>query len=162
MTFEQYDRFCEATGYKKPSTEFGRGPNAVVNVNIIDAQAYCKWLSKRMKKTIRLPEENEWEFAAKAGRKGKGNRFSGSNSLDEVAWYENNSGKKPHAVAQKKPNELGIYDMSGNVWEWCGVGGAVRGGSWCTFNNLCHISSRYVFDSEDRYNVIGFRVVRNR
>ena len=162
VTFDQYDLFCVATGYEKPITEFGRGQLPVINVNVSDALAYCKWLSKKMKKAIRLPEEKEWVYAAKGGSKSKGCDYSGSRSLDDVGWYDNNSGKKPHTVAQKKPNELGIYDMSGNVWELCGTSGAVRGGSWCSFKNLCHVSSRYDFDPIDRYNILGFRVLQKR
>ena len=162
MTFDQYDLFCEATGSEKPITEFGRGQRPVVNVNVTDAMAYCKWLSKRMKKVVRLPEEKEWVYAARGGNKSNGYNYSGSNNLDEVGWYSDNSGKRPHAVAEKKPNELGFYDMTGGVWEWCGTDGAIRGGSWCTFKNLCHITSRYDFDPKDRYNILGFRVLQKR
>jgi formylglycine-generating enzyme required for sulfatase activity len=66
-----------------------------------------------------LPTEAEWEYAARGGNKSKGYRYSGSNDIDAVGWYDDNSGGKTHPVAQKQPNELGLYDMSGNVWEWC-------------------------------------------
>ena len=82
-------------------------------------QAFLEKLNKLTGKLYRLPTEAEWEYAALGGNKSKGYKYSGSNNLDEVAWYENNAGSKTHPVGQKRPNELGIYDMSGNVWEIC-------------------------------------------
>ena len=68
---------------------------------------------------FRLPTEAEWEFAARGGNKSRQTIYSGSNNIDSVAWYQYNSSEKPHPVGQKSPNELGLYDMNGNVWEWC-------------------------------------------
>ena len=163
VTFEQYDKFCDATGYEKPFARFGRGEMPVVFVNVGDALAYCDWLSKETGTTIRLPEEDEWEFAAKGGNKSKEYKYSGSNNIDEVAWYESNSKKKTHIVATKKSNELGIYDMSGNVWEWCGTKGAARGGSWGRHDLIfCQVSSRYDYTPDLRFISQGFRILQKR
>jgi len=91
----------------------------VVHVSWTDANEYCKWLSKKTNETYRLPTEAEWEFAARGGNKTEYYSFSGSDSIDQVAWYNKNSGNSIHTIGGKKPNELGVYDMSGNVLEWC-------------------------------------------
>jgi formylglycine-generating enzyme required for sulfatase activity len=163
VTFEQYDMFCDATGYKKPKADFGREKQPVINVNVADAIAYCAWLSKQTGTTIRLPKENEWEFAARGGKKSKGYTYSGSSKANDVAWYEDNSGTKTHEVGTKKPNELGIYDMSGNVWEWCDTTGAVRGGSWFDLIKLnCQVSSRFDYDPSYRNLNYGFRLLQKK
>lgn len=161
VTFDQYDAFCDATGYHRPKADFGRGKQPVINVRLADAVAFCNWLSKKTGTTVRLPEENEWEYAAKGGNKSKRYDYSGSNMIDEVAWYDGNSGKKTHEVATKRANELGLYDMSGNVWEWCGESGALRGGSWGRGYD-CRVSSRYDYRPDGRLHSIGFRVLQKR
>jgi len=140
---------------------------------------FCKKLSEILKQTIDLPSETQWEWAARGATKSKGFEYAGSNNLDEVGWYGQNSGGKTHPVGQKNPNELGLYDMSGNVWEWCkdvwssdsnvlpGDGTplnagdssyhAVRGGSWNNNSSNCRCARRnrnnYWYDNQ------GFRVV---
>ena len=91
----------------------------VENVSWDDCQEFIRKLNSMTGQNFRLPTEAEWEFACRGGNNSRGYKYSGSNNLGSVAWYDDNSGVKTHPVATKSPNELGIYDMSGNVWEWC-------------------------------------------
>ncbi|MEM6801717.1 MAG: SUMF1/EgtB/PvdO family nonheme iron enzyme, partial [Bacteroidota bacterium] len=201
VTFEEYDRFCEAQGREKPADEnYGRGRRPVINVSWMDAVEYCNWLSiqagyeqvyKKDSKIsyqindkangYRLPTEAEWEFAAKGGLKSQKTRYSGSNNLSLVAWHGANS-VGPSLVGQKEANELKIFDMSGNVWEWCndwygdyvlnqidnpkgidlGDFRVVRGGAWDYYdNNYFRSSFRYKgVPPEFYYSGIGFRILR--
>jgi len=120
ITFDQYDAYCTATGTKKPDDlGWGRGKRPVLNVSWNNVTGYCQWLSKETEDQIRLPDEAEWEYAATGGNRSKGYKYSGSNDWKEVSWSEGNSGGKTRPVGEKKPNELGLYDMSGNLWEMC-------------------------------------------
>lgn len=101
-----------------PSSVKGNS-NPVESVTWNDCQEFIRKLNSLTGRTFRLPTEAEWEFAARGGNESKGYKYSGSNSIDNVAWYAGNYSYKTHAVKTKSPNELGIYDMSGNVYEWC-------------------------------------------
>ena len=115
----------------------------------------------------RLPRDGEWEWAARGGVKGNRCEYSGSNDLWEVGWYKENSGGKPHEVGMKKGNELGIYDMSGNVLEWCfdwgatGTNRVIRGGGWYGAADGARVSFRSVSYPSFSGDYIGFRVVRS-
>jgi len=116
----------------------------------------------------RLPREGEWEWAARGGVKGTGYDYSGSNDLGEVGWYEENSDGETHEVGMKKENGLGIYDMSGNVWEWCfdqwgatGTYRVMRGGSWIINADFARVSNRINTGPSISYYYFGFRVVRS-
>lgn len=113
----------------------------------------------------RLPTVEEWQYAAKGGQDYK---YSGSDNLDEVGWYSENSGKKTHPVAQKKPNDYGLYDMSGNVWEWCWDSNpniseyrCNCGGSWCSNAYGCEVDYKYWLNANITSNNLGFRIVRS-
>ncbi|MCX6303600.1 MAG: SUMF1/EgtB/PvdO family nonheme iron enzyme [Bacteroidetes bacterium] len=206
VTFQDFKKFIDATGYvtdaEKPDTvrlKHGLPPRGinngtwmmnmngvpvpqadtlkpVGNISWFDAVEYCNWLSKSTGKKFRLPTEAEWEYAAKGGTKSKGFKYVGGNNLDEVAWYLGNSDKRSHNIGQKMPNELEIYDMAGNIREWCsdwygesyyktspkenpagpdrGTHRILRGGSWGSEEGRMRISYR---NNEFPYNsALGF------
>lgn len=179
-TVAQWKVFCNATGRSMPETpSWGWiDSHPIVNVNYGDAVAYCDWLAEKMDADYRLPTEAEWEYAARGGKQSKGTKYSGGRSLDNAGWYNANSDSKTHSVATKNPNELGIYDMSGNVWEWCkdwygdysataqtnpkgatsGAYRVLRGGSWLYSAPFCRVASRGGNAPSIRNLNIGFRV----
>jgi sulfatase modifying factor 1 len=118
----------------------------------------------KMANGYRLPMAAEWGYAAKGG---KNYKYAGSNDLNEVGWYNGNSGAKTHCVGKKKPNDYGLYDMSGNVWEWCfdkspnDLSRRVRrGGSWSGDSGYCEVSTRSMFIPSSRYYFFGIRLFR--
>ena len=152
----------------------------VEKVSWDDCQEFIRKLNQLTGKNFRLPTEAEWEYAARGGNKSKGYKYSGSNTIGDVAWYTNNSGSKIHDVKTKQANELGIYDMSGNVWEWCqdwydssyyssspssnpagpssGSSRVGRGGSWYVSAEYCRVSNRDRGSPDGSGGALGLRL----
>ena len=203
-TFDEYDAFCDVTGRSKPNDwGWGRGTKPVINVSWWDAIDYCNWLSEKEKlpkaydnngnlldkngrvttdiaKVVgyRLLTEAEWEYAARGGNKSKGYKYAGSNNVNDVVWY---FADETQEVGKKAPNELGIYDMSGNVWEWCsdwydiwyygkspttnpynnsGSSRVYRGGHWSIGMEDVRVAFRGKLSPTDTYYGLGFRIAR--
>lgn len=201
VSFEEYDQYCEANSLSKVGDAgWGRGKRPLINVSWFAAINYCNWRSKKeglesvymleegyaginfQANGYRLPTEAEWEYAASEGQLGKKQLYSGSKVLAEVGWYESNSDKKTQEVGQLTPNKLGIYDMSGNVREWCHDwykvdyykesdlinpkgsdlynSRTMRGGSWMDSESDCRMTNRDYMDPKVGSIVAGFRLVR--
>ena len=183
-TVGQWLTFCQATGRPYPLDPTW-GPiesYPIVKVNWNEAVEYCDWLSKKTGKLFRLPTEAEWEYASRGGVKSKNFKYSGGNEINNICWHKGNSNNQPHQVALKKPNELGIYDMSGNVREWCldwigkysensqinpkgpanGEYRSLRGGSFADEDRFFGVSFRSGSDPRAHYENFGFRVVSSQ
>jgi formylglycine-generating enzyme required for sulfatase activity len=151
----------------------------VEQVSWSDVQSFISKLNQQTGKSYRLPTEAEWEYAARGGLSSKGFIASGSDYLNDVAWYNGNSGGTTHVVGTKQPNELGIFDMSGNVWEWCsdwyepyksykqinprttalGESKVDRGGSWTSSEYFCRTTLRFKNYPDIRNFNMGFRLI---
>ena len=189
-TMWQYHLYCEATGRDamqriKPKVSWGLdGDNPIIYVNWYDAARYANWVTKQMGldtayvfsglveldsiwqdvKAYRLPHERLWEAAAYGG---ENTTYSGSDTVELVGWHSGNSGSRTHPVAGLRPNALGLYDMSGNVEEWCEnwydnnrVGRVLRGGSWFYYASYLPVAVRNYGHPEYGNDDIGFRLVR--
>lgn len=185
VTFQEYDRYVELTGGRVPSDlQWGRQERPVFNVSWDEAVAYAKWLSQATGQLYRLPTESEWEYAARSG--GKDDIWAGTsdeNQLPDYAVYSSGSFGGTAVVGGKKSNALGLFDMSGNVWEWvedcwhaayigapldgaawleanggnCGLR-VLRGGSWINRSYALRTVHRFGFDALNRTNYVGFRI----
>ena len=156
-------------------------PVELVDWNLV--QEFIRKLNDKTGASFRLPTEAEWEYAARGGNKSKSTKYSGGNDINQVAWYSDGIAEnRSHPVGKKKPNELGLYDMSGNVWEWCsdryaadyyakspaknpqgpdaGEKRVVRGGSWNCIDLYCGVSYRW-FAPSDRNGSNGLRLVQD-
>ena len=157
-----------------------KGDNLPVEqVSWNDCQTFIKRLNSYTGRDFRLPTEAEWEFAARGGNYSRHYKYSGSNYISDVAWYCDNSGNRTHPVGTKQANELGLYDMSGNVWEWCsdrygsyssysqsnptgatsGFGRVERGGNWCGLARYCCSSHRSYYAPGNSFDDLGLRLV---
>ena len=163
-----------------PSNFTGNMQRPVEQVSWDDCQTFIYKLNQMTGETFRLPTEAQWEYAARGGNKSKGYTYIGSDAIDVVAWYSDNSGGMTHPVKTKVPNELGIYDMSGNVFEWCSdwydyyssaaqtdptgpAGGSFRvyrGGSWLFGAACCRVAYRYDFSHGVTNGDLGLRLAR--
>ncbi len=164
-----------------PATFQGKN-RPVEQVSWDDTQQFIRFLKRRTGKSFRLPSESEWEYAARGGRYSQGYTYAGSDKLSQVGWYEGNSNDETHEVGLLLPNELGLYDMSGNVSEWCtddwhynydgapangsawvdtpdrGAGRVLRGGGYFNTAEFCRPAIRGRDAPDFRLGIFGFRL----
>jgi formylglycine-generating enzyme required for sulfatase activity len=181
VTFEEYSKFAKATKRVMPRSDgIDSDLNPVVNVSYEDAKAYAEWLSKKTGDKYRLPTETEWEYAARAGTETRFFFGDSIKDIDRYAWYWKNSEDGAKNIGQKLPNQWNLFDMAGNVWEWCEDwfvedvsaipnGGkpysvstkqkVVKGGSWNDYPLSLRHSNRLGFDPNIKMNDTGFRLV---
>lgn len=183
VTVEEYMLFAQATGVEMPEEKHVHlGVNVPIRrLTWLSAVAYCKWLSEREGKTFRLPTEAEWEYACRAGSYAKYCFGDDVSELGDYAWYKENSLKVTHDVGTKKANAWGLYDMHGNIWEWCSdryaenyetvpndgsahmvrseKGMVLRGGAWSAKPDNLRSAVRINLGANSRNYFVGFRVV---
>jgi formylglycine-generating enzyme required for sulfatase activity len=202
VTYWQWGLYCVAKKQEMGKPGWGsEGNNPAVLVNWYDAVGYCNWVSTQLgfekvykiadeniqidwnAKGFRLPTEAEWEYAARGGPNQQTFEHSGSDDLKEVGWYSENSDSRTRPIATKKANSLGLFDMSGNVWEWCwdwygetydpnqnnnpkgpdkGSLHVLRGGSWLFSAIYTRVALRYSVNPDYRSGNIGFRLARQQ
>lgn len=176
----QYLWYVVMGSYPNISSTYGRGDDyPVYNITYTQCEQFITKLNSLTKKKFRMPTEAEWEFAARGGNNGNRYKYSGSSTVGSVAWYSSNSGGKTHPVAQKEANEVKLYDMSGNVWEWCsdwygnysmfaqtnpkgpssGPGRVIRGGGYNDSPTECRVSVRSNASAGSSFTTLGFRLV---
>lgn len=186
ITVEQYRLFCNETLKSMPDApSWGWKENhPIVKINWFDAKYYCVWLGEKINKEVKLPTEAQWEYAARAARSKK-YTHSGGAKMEKLGWCRIDAGDTTQPVKSKKPNRLGIYDMNGNVWEWCsdwysdvyysqGLSKnpentnfgpkeykVARGGSWDSEATTCTVYHRMAYKPASNYSDRGFRVVIN-
>lgn len=150
-----------------------KGENLPVErVSWTDLQLFLRKLNQLTGKNYRIPTEAEWEYAARGGQYSKGYKCAGNDKMDKIGWYSKNSDERTHPVGLKLPNELGIYDMSGNVWEWVsdfwrptynsqpsGPNHTIRGGSFQgASDHYCRTTHRSSSEDDGKYYLVGFRL----
>jgi eukaryotic-like serine/threonine-protein kinase len=194
VTRGEFCRFVGDTGYQTEAEKRGghktwqdpgfeqTDEHPVVNVSWNDAVAFAEWLSQKEGPTYRLPTEAEWEYACRAGTTTRYSFGDDQSQLGEYAWFEGNSGDRTHPVGQKKANAWGLFDMHGNVWEWCwdwyaddyykrsptddprgpdeACTRVFRGGSWNIGPDYARSAFRMAYLPEHRFNGLGFRLAR--
>lgn len=176
-----YQQWKKASSGKSGNPTKGVGSDfPIYGVSWKEAMEFCRLLSNKTKKIYTLPTEAQWEYAARGGKKAEGTKYAGSNMIDVVAWYSDNSGGNTHPCGAERANVLGIYDMSGNVWEWCkdwysfsyvsydannptgpssGSNRVIRGGSWNSGAKSCRVAYRICQSPGNHYSDVGFRVI---
>ncbi|MEA2019918.1 MAG: formylglycine-generating enzyme family protein, partial [Campylobacterota bacterium] len=175
VTFKEYDKYCKDRNKTKPDDRgWGRENRPAIYVSWNDAKEYAAWLSKKTNKTYRLPSEEEWEYCCKAGTTTKYSFGDDEKELDKYAWYDKNSYDKgsdhkdygTHPVGEKLPNPWGLFDMHGNVWEWCEDWcdsdqdrKVLRGGSWVNGAGNLRSFIRNWFNPTVTFSDVGFRLV---
>lgn len=175
--FEVTQDLWRAVMGNNPSQFQNGGDFPVENVSWNDCQTFIVRLNQLTGKSFRLPTETEWEYSARGGLMSRGFKYAGANFVKKVAWLTGNSHKKTHPVGQKWPNELGLYEMSGNVWEWCQdwydacadasadsaseevrCGRVLRGGAWSSNAKHCRVSYRNGINPDYKYGDFGLRL----